>query len=131
MNETESKIRMEIDELEDRRYRAMETGDLGELDVLFGPELVYIHSSAVLDSKEEYMTSLRSGEIRYERFERSNVRVEIFGESTAALSGQIKIWLDIHGIRKELNNLFTALWVRKANGVWHFVSWQSTPIPKA
>jgi len=131
MNGKESQIRQEIEELEDRRYRAMEKSDLAELDALFGPELVYIHSSAVLDSKEEYLASLASGDIRYEKFERSEVRIEVFGESTVALSGQIKIWLEIHGARKDLNNLFTALWVRGANGAWRFVSWQSTPIPKA
>lgn len=131
MNESESQIRQQIAELEERRYLAMQRSDLDELDQLLGSELVYIHSSAVLDDKRLYLESLRSGEIKYERFERMDVQTEVFGDSTALLYGQIKIWLEIHGTHKELNNLFTALWVRDGVGAaWRFVSWQSTPVPR-
>lgn len=130
MKETERQIRQAIEALEERRYEAMVEGDLTELDRLLGPELVYIHSSAIADNKDQYLESLRSGDIRYQRFERSDVRIHVFGDATAAISGRIKIWLELHGQQRVLDNLFTNLWVREAGGPWRFVSWQSTPVPR-
>jgi len=128
--DTTSHIRKQIEELEDQRYRAMVASDLATLDRLFGEELVYIHSSAVADNKTQYLDSLRSGDIRYESFERSQIRIQIYGENTAAIFGRIQIKLEIHGQHKTLDNIFTNLWVRENGGPWRFVSWQSTPFPK-
>jgi ketosteroid isomerase-like protein len=50
----------QISALEARRYQAMTDGDLGALEELFSPDLVYTHSDASSDSKKSYLAKLAS-----------------------------------------------------------------------
>jgi hypothetical protein len=51
----------EILALEEKRFAAMVSGDLGALDALLHQDLVYTHSSAVVDTKASYLEAIRTG----------------------------------------------------------------------
>ena len=51
----------DIERLEDERYQAMLDKDAPTLERLLHPDLVYMHSSGVADSKESYINGLLSG----------------------------------------------------------------------
>ena len=50
---------------EDARYAAQTTNDFAAMEKLYSPDLVYVHSSAVVDSKDSYINSMRSGTVQY------------------------------------------------------------------
>ena len=52
---------------EDARYKAQAANDVAAMERLFGPDLVYIHSSAARDTKTSYIESMRSGTVKYRR----------------------------------------------------------------
>ena len=52
---------------EQARYAAQMANDFAAMDRLFGDDLVYIHSSTVLDTKTSFIESMRSGIVRYRR----------------------------------------------------------------
>ena len=55
----------EIRSLERTRFAAMISGDLTALSALLDDNLIYVHSNGRADSKNEYLDSLRQGQIGY------------------------------------------------------------------
>jgi ketosteroid isomerase-like protein len=121
-------IETEITAAEDARYRAMTSNDLAALAALLGDDLIYTHSSAVVDDKAAYLESLRSGKVKYLAAKRDGVTIRGYGD-TAIVHGHAQIEAEIHGERRSLDNLFVNVWTRRPSG-WQMVHWASTAIPK-
>ena len=112
---------------EDARYAAQMGDDFAAMDKLFSPELVYIHSSSVLDNKASYIESMRSGTVKYKVMRRSEVTVRALG-CMAIING-----IGNYDVRVKENDMnvvlrFTSIWQKKDNAL-EFISWQSTRIP--
>jgi hypothetical protein len=112
---------------EDARYAAQMGDDYVAMDKLFSPELVYVHTSSVLDSKVSYIESMHSGAVKYKAMRRSDVTVRNFG--CIAIINGIGDY-DVRVKDKDMNVVlrFTSIW-QKTNDTLQFVSWQSTRIP--
>lgn len=77
---------------EDRRFRAMVENDQPTLNRLIADDLHFVHSTGLVEGKEEFLRKLDSGERRYVRYEaiRRDVRREggftfVFGEADAEI----------------------------------------------
>jgi len=112
---------------EDARYAAQMSNDFAAMDKLFSADLVYTHTSAVVDNKQSYIESMRSGKVVYKVMRRSDVQVRTFG-CIAILTGNGNYDVTVND--KDVNVLlrFTSIWQKK-NGMMQYVSWQSTRIP--
>ena len=112
---------------EDARYAAQMSNDFAAMDKLFSPDLVYTHTSAVVDNKQSYIESMRSGKVVYKVMRRSDVQVRTFG-CIAILTGNGNF--DVTVGDKDVNVLlrFHSIWQKK-DGIMQYVSWQSTRIP--
>ena len=112
---------------EDARYAAQMSNDFAAMEKLFSPDLVYTHTSSVVDNKQTYIESMRSGAVAYKVMRRSDVQVRTFG-CIAILTGNGNF--DVRVNDKDLNVLlrFHSIWQKK-DGVVQYVSWQSTRIP--
>jgi ketosteroid isomerase-like protein len=109
------------------RYKAMENGDLPTLARYLADDLIYTHSSAVVDSKETYIDSLRSGKVVYKQTRRSDLRVSPYG-CTAVMTGRGDFSVTIDGKGVEVQLRFTNVWVKNPEG-WQMVAWEATRIP--
>jgi ketosteroid isomerase-like protein len=109
------------------RYKAMENGDLPTLARYLGDDLIYTHSSAVVDSKEAYIDSLRSGKVVYKQTRRSDLRISPYG-CTAVMTGRGDFSVSIDGKPVEVQLRFTNVWVKNPEG-WQMVAWEATRIP--
>lgn len=112
---------------EDARYAAQMGDDFAAMDKLFSPDLVYIHTSSVLDNKASYIESMRSGTVKYKVMRRSEVTVRNFG-CIAIING-----IGNYDVRVKENDInvvlrFTSIWQKTDAGL-QFVSWQSTRMP--
>lgn len=114
---------------EDARYTAMIAQDFDALGRLLADDLLYTHSTAVTDTKADYIAALRSGKYRYKAARREGVTVRIYG-TTAIVNGRASIDVDVDGVPRTVSNVFVNVWVRSATG-WQMTAWQSTPLPKA
>ena len=103
------------------------SNDFAAMEKLFSPDLVYTHTSSVVDNKQTYIESMRSGAVAYKVMRRSDVQVRTFG-CIAILTGNGNF--DVRVNDKDLNVLlrFHSIWQKK-DGVMQYVSWQSTRIP--
>jgi ketosteroid isomerase-like protein len=112
---------------EDARYAAQTKSDFDALERLYGDDLVYVHSSAVVDSKASYIDRQRSG-LHYHVIRPSDVKVRVFG-CLAIITGRGDYEVTQNGQDSSPHLLFTAIWAKRGPNV-QFVSWESTPIPK-
>jgi len=120
-------VEQDILALEDRRYAAMTAQDAATLAQLLHDDLVYTHSSAVIDTKHSYVEGIRSGKFRYSKIERTGEKVRVYGD-TALVTGRAAIEVAVDGKPKSLRLRYLDVWVNQPGG-WKFVAWQSTSIP--
>jgi len=112
---------------EDSRYAAQTASDFDALERLYGDDLVYVHSSAIVDTKASYIDRQRSG-LHYRVMKPSDVKVRVFG-CLAIITGRGDYEVMQDGKDSSPHLLFTAVWAKRGPNV-QFVSWESTPIPK-
>ena len=117
----------EASRAEDARYAAQTGDDFAALEQLIGDDLVYIHSSALVDSKASYIEALRNGTVKYKVMKRSDVTVRTYG-CMALISGLGNFDVRVRGQDLSVEIRFHSIWAKRAAGV-QFVSWEATRTP--
>jgi hypothetical protein len=117
----------EASRAEDARYAAQTTNDFPAMDRLFGDDLVYIHSSAVVDDKASYIETMRSGNVKYRVMRRSDVNVRTYG-CIAIITGNADFDVTVKGQELAVQLRFHSIWAKRPAGV-QFISWQATRVP--
>lgn len=112
---------------EDARYAAQTARDFAAMQRLFADELVYIHSSGVVDDKAAFIEAQRSEAVVYRAMKRSDVAARVYG-SVAILTGRGRFEVTLKGEDRIAEVMFHSIWVKRGSGV-QFVSWHATPAP--
>jgi ketosteroid isomerase-like protein len=117
----------EIEARDALRIQATVAGDLTALADTLSDTLRYTHSSASVDTKEDYLNNLRQGVYKYEGLTNRERGFQVYGD-TALVYGDIQIDVVARGTLKKIHSRYLAVWLREG-GVWRLGAWQSTPIP--
>jgi ketosteroid isomerase-like protein len=125
---SQDKETKEILALEDVRFKAMVSGDVKLLDELLHEDMIYTHSSAVVDTKASYLEALRGGKTRYKSQKHYEERVRLFGDC-ALVTGRAEMEAEVNGVHKTLRLRYLDVWAKTSQG-WKFVAWQSTSLPE-
>ena len=112
---------------EDARYAAQTSRDFAALQQLIGDDLVYIHSSAIVDDKAAYIETQRAGTVIYRTMKRSDVAVRTYG-CLAIITGQGNFDVTLKGQDTSVEIRFHSIWAKRA-GTVQFVSWEATRVP--
>lgn len=113
--------------LEDQRWSAVIGNDFDSLETLTHPDLTYTHSNAIVDTKESWIESMRSGAVDYRTVERDDIAVTSSG-TTAVVTGKATFTVGLGDREITIVARFTSVWVDEG-GTWRFFAWQNTPIP--
>ena len=117
----------EVLQAERDRVTALIQDDYAALDRILSDDLIYTHSSALVETKAQYVASLRSGQLKYKSLEHSDQRVRIHGD-VALLTGTSKVYSISNGQDIRLTLRFSIAYIKQA-GHWKMALWQSTRIP--
>jgi hypothetical protein len=109
---------------EKARFAAQMGADGAAMNKLFGDDLVYIHSSTVQDTKQSFIESITSGNVKYRTMHQGESTVRTYGP-VAIVSGAAKFEVTVKGENRTLDLLYHAIWAKRAAGV-QFISWQAT-----
>jgi ketosteroid isomerase-like protein len=121
-------IKQQITQLEERRWTAMTQNDLPALNALLAEDLIYTHSSAVVDTKASYLESLRSGDVKYQKAQRDPIAVVVHGDA-AFVTGSARVSVHVRGQDKLINMRYSNVWIKQPDG-WKFALWHSTSMPQ-
>jgi ketosteroid isomerase-like protein len=113
---------------QDKRVALTIAGDVAGLAMAMSDDLTYTHSSAKVETKAEFLESLRSGRSRYKSMTFDERRVRLHGDATAIVSGTCRVQVTSGGNDLDLRLRFTELYV-KQKGAWKMALWQSTRVP--
>jgi ketosteroid isomerase-like protein len=106
-------------------YRAMIAQDLTALDAILADDAVYIHSTAVAESKQGYLDGVRDGLYEYGSIDSYDVSVRYCGE-VAIQTGTVRMSVSAREQPKTpIALLFTLVWKREQQG-WRLWQRQAT-----
>jgi len=118
----------DIRDAESRLYRAMIANDGAALDALTSSELAYVHSTAVVESKTEWLAGVKRGLYDYREIKSHGVTIKVSGD-LAVMYGVADFFMSTDQRPLETLHLqFTLVWVREA-GQWRLLLRQTTRIP--
>jgi ketosteroid isomerase-like protein len=121
-------LRQQVVETERALYRAQIAGSVERLRPMLGADLVYIHSTGVAESKEEYLAGVADGLYEYGTIESRDARLQVFAD-VAIMNGIVDMTVSAHGAAKQLIHLlFCLVWVRQ-DDAWRLDFRQATRIP--
>ena len=109
-------------------YRAMVEKDFAALERLIAPDVAYVHSTAVSESRAEYLAGVAKGLYEYESVGSRDVRVRVHGD-VAFIDGICDMRVGERGKpRNMIHLLFVLAWVRRDDG-WKLVHRHAVRIP--
>jgi ketosteroid isomerase-like protein len=121
-------LRQQVVEAERALYRAQIAGSVERLRPMLGADLVYIHSTGVAESKEEYLAGVADGLYEYGTIQSLDTRLQVFAD-VAIMNGIVDMTVNAHGAAKQLIHLlFCLVWVRQ-DDAWRLDFRQATRIP--
>jgi ketosteroid isomerase-like protein len=122
--------RADIAAAEQALYRAMIAQDLAALDAILADDSVYIHSTAVAESKQGYLDGVRDGLYEYGAIDSDEVSVRYYGD-VAIQMGTVRMTVSARGQPKTpIALLFTLVWKREVPG-WRLWQRQATRLVAA
>jgi len=101
--------------------------DIPALQALLADDYQHFHASGRIDDKETLLARLRCGAVKHLKKESSFVKIKLYG-STAILSGRGRHAVIMGGNATVVENLFTTVWVKSADGTWQITSWTAAPV---
>lgn len=124
--------------LDKQRFTAQVQKDSLTLNRLLANDLIYTHSSGVVESKKEFMRSLLSGRWNYQSIDTDSVTVRLYGP-TAILTGRARVTLLTAGKPTPVTMVYTDVWHKQQatrtgkKGAlvsrWQLVSWAASRLP--
>lgn len=118
----------ELRAVEQQRYRAMIEADFPALEKLLADDLVYVHSSGSVESKEQFLDTIRSGRLRYKRIVAEETRIKSAG-NIAVVTGRSSVEVEREGKPQSFRVRFTAVYEKSGAG-WRLSAWQTTRLPE-
>lgn len=115
----------QIIELENRRLAALVRSDIATLDALLHPDLTYVHTNGIQDTKASLLESLEKGVRKYVSFQ-PTIRTKNNFDPLFVLSGTSQIEYEARGSRVQAEIAYTAVWLKCAEGA-RLIAWQSSP----
>jgi len=107
-----------------QRHAALLASDTDTLDALFTDDVIYLHSSGVIDNKQFYLDNLKKGKTKYLHIDYQPAQYRV-SNGFALIQGKVTMQLLIDGAEKVVSGLIISTW-RFENNRWRMMSWQAT-----
>jgi uncharacterized protein DUF4440 len=107
-----------IRELEEREARAMLSGDVGELAELWSDRLMVNSTANLIAGKQTLLDVVRSGRLRFCRYERTITRLSCVGELAVVTGNEVT---ELVGIELEIFCSYMNVW-QTENQHWKLIA---------
>lgn len=124
MPETDDVLRAD-----DRRFEAMRKQDWATLDACLADDLVYVHSTARVESKAEHLGNLRAGKPHYRGIAPRDRKARVVG-GVGIVNGVSEMQVENAGKEQRFTVRYLAVYAKSGDG-WRMTAWQSTKVPEA
>ena len=124
------KVEQQVLQAEKDRFAAMVKVDEAALNKLLADDLTYVHTSALMQTKKEFIDSLKSGAIKYISVTPAEAdwKVRIIG-NVAIVNGAGAVHVVDHGNDLNFKLRYTTVHANRS-GNWQLLSWEATRFPQ-
>jgi ketosteroid isomerase-like protein len=126
MSEMTESILDKIKTLEETRVHATVNADVQVLKDLFSEDLVWIHATGGIDSKETWLEKVASGRVKYTEMQTDESSYRVFGD-TVVVTGQGRTSFIAKIGTRSMKMSFTTVYHR-FNDSWKNITMQVTRI---
>lgn len=125
-----SPAEQQVLQAEKNRFAAMVKADRAALEKILADDLTYTHTTALFESKEQFIKSVTSGTIDYVSIvpSESDWKVRING-NTAIVNGVAAVNVIDTGKDIKIKIRFTTVHTNRG-GTWQLRAWQATRFPQ-
>ena len=106
------------------RFTAMLREDFAALDTLLAPDLSYVHSDGALQSRAQFLATLRTGRLRYQAIDPSELQARSY-DNMGIVTGRSHMRVQAGTELLAFEIRFTAVY-RRVRHRWQLVAWQAT-----
>ena len=92
--------------------------DINKLNEILSDEYILVHMTGMNQSKEDYINSVKAGELKYYESIHEEIIIEYINESEARIVGKTKTLASPFGMGKSWWRLKQTMTLKKLNGVW-------------
>ena len=114
----------EIAKLEKSWVAAVVARDQGALERMLGDQLIYAHSTGIIDSKTDYLTKLKTGAQNYTGIEHQTMTIKPYGDA-AVVHAKVRMTGKNKDGPFDNQLMMMHLWA-KQGGRWQLVAHQTT-----
>ena len=114
----------EISKLEKSWVAAVVARDQAALDRMLGDQLIYAHSTGIIDSKTDYLTKLKTGAQNYTGIEHQTMTVKPYGDA-AVVHAKVRMTGKNKDGPFDNQLMMMHVWA-KQGGRWQLVAHQTT-----
>ena len=118
----------EFEHLEHAWNAAHRAGDAAALDRLWADDLEVAVPGMAPMTKAEALSFARTGRMRFERYESSEIKVRVYGDS-AVVTGRLRRTRLLNGQTRDDDWRFTKVYSRQGGG-WRVVSFHASESPQ-
>jgi ketosteroid isomerase-like protein len=122
-------LEVEVLAADERRFEAMRKEDWAALDASLADDLIYVHSTARVESKAEHLGNLRAGKPHYRGIAPRDRTARVRGD-VGIVNGVSAMHVENAGKEQRFTVRYLAVYTR-AGGAWRMMAWQSTRVPDA
>jgi hypothetical protein len=129
-NGSMGKPEQQVLQAEKDRFAAMVKVDEAALNKLLSDDLTYTHTSALMQTKKEFIDSLKGGTIKYLSVTPTEAdwKVRIVG-GVAIVNGAAAVHVIDHGNDLSFKIRYTNIHTNRA-GYWQMMAWEATRFPQ-
>jgi ketosteroid isomerase-like protein len=117
----------ELQKVEKGWAAAVAARDFAALGRILGDDLIYAHSTGLIETKAEYLAKLREGSQRYNGIEYSSMTVRNLG-SSAVVHSVVRMHGTTKGEPFDNKLMMMHVWAKQGAG-WRLVAHQTTRLP--
>jgi len=107
-----------------QRHDALLATDIKVLDELFTDDLIFLHSTGVIDDKKVYLDGLKTGKTKYLAIDYQPDEYR-FAKDFALILGRVDMKVLVGGEERRVRALIVSTW-HFMNGRWRMMIWQAT-----
>ncbi len=100
--------------------------DAAALDRILADDLKYVHGNASVQNKQQFIDSLKSGDLIYHSIDFEEVDVRVLGDS-AVLMSKSRLSIKMNGQEQKFEVRFLRVYVKR-KGAWQMLAHQATRI---
>jgi len=107
---------------------AVQANDLAALEKIMSPDIVYAHSTGIVETRAQYLAKLKSGDQKYASIEYINFKTFDLG-GAQVVSGVIRMTGATKGVPFDNKLQVLHVWSKAKDGSMQLVAHQTTRLP--